>query len=396
MKFFLLPLLFCLSLLAEEPSDHLQFGKLWQEIKEIQEDALHEMILKRREEISTIKEAWRDQVAKWRCGQDSAFYQQFEKAFENGKLVVSNNGYGAAYFLLDENSLPLFVVKPFDEDILCLNNRKHFASPFNDAHIRVRRAIPLYRSMQAEALAYHIAQEMDLSHITPKTVISILKNEAFYDISDTLNGDEKERFILHAGGADREKLCSIQEYLPHMRELFDLTKVWIDGSYSDKEIEDSINQRDFEDAILLIWMLYDTDAHAGNIQVIPIREGFYGLKKCDNGLTFPEKNRTLFNSLAFLPNARHPPSEELRHKIREIPIERLIVLIEEYGMEKSLSAFLERVEVVQELNEREDLSISEINLRLRALELPSGKKLALSPLPREVLEQQILKELKFH
>jgi len=371
-------------------SDHLHFGRLWKQIKLLEkQDLLLEMIAKRKKEIAALKEHWRSKVENFKSGTEAHFYQEIEECITQGKIVVSSKGYVAAYFLLDANDHPRFVIKPIDEDILCLNNRKNYASPFNDSRFRVRYDIPLYRSAQAEALSYAVAREIGLAHMTPKTVISIISHENFFDISDPLEADEKAFFLQHVGSPDKEKLCSIQEYIPNMTQLFELVHEWIDHDVSDQAIEDSINQKDFEDAIILIWSTYDTDAHAGNIHVKLDSPSVYSLKKFDNGLTFPEKNTHLFNALSCIPNCLHPLSPHAQQKVRDIPVATIVELMKEYEMDEAIEAFLERMGILKTLNECEKMTIYEIDLRLRALELSYGKDIALSEISIEELEAQV-------
>ncbi|HSX03905.1 MAG TPA: hypothetical protein VLG76_04165 [Rhabdochlamydiaceae bacterium] len=375
-------------------SDRLHFGRLWDQIRDLHdEDLLLSTILKRRKEIAAIKEHWRSKVDNFKSGYDAPFYEKIENSIKEGTLAASKEGFGAAYFLFDQQKNPCFVIKPIDEDILCLNNRKYYASPYNDYRFRVRLDIPLYRSAQAEALSYAVAQEIGLSHMTPKTIISIVKSENFFDISDLLTGMEKELFLQEAGYPDKEKLCSIQEYIPNMKELFELVHDWIDRDLSDEEIQNSINQNDFEDVMILIWTTYDTDAHAGNIHVKADSQNLvYSLQKFDNGLTFPNKNKHLFNSLSFIPNALHPFSLAAQQKIRDIPISKIVELMEDYEMQDSIGAFLERMEILQLLNARKEITIYEIDLRLHALELRKGKEIALSDISIAELEEKLFED----
>lgn len=386
----LLLLIFSVNLCSENylTSDQLHFGRMWSKIKRLErKDLLCEIILERRKEIASIKEHWRPKIETFKSGQDASFYQKIEDTLKEGNLVVSPDGYGAAYFLLNQAGEPCFVVKPIDEDILCLNNHKLFASPFNDNGFRVRTYIPLYRSAQAETVSYVAAREMGLSHLTPKTVISIISNENFYDLSDSLEGAEREEFIKNAGGPDKEKLCSIQEYIPDMSALYALCQKWAAG-----QITAAIHQDDFEDMMILIWLFYDTDAHGGNIYVRLDSDSIYRLKKLDNGLTFPEKNSYLRNDLSSLEDSNKVFTDRARLIIKNIYINKIAETLDSYEMQDSIDPFLKRIEILQELNQRAPISINEMNLRLRALELPNGREIALIDLPREQLERRLLGE----
>lgn len=376
--------------------DWLHFGRMWDKIRKLDQDLLFEMIFERRKEIAEIKEHWRPKIEAFKTGKDADFYQKIEITLNDGNLVVAADGYGAAYFLMDKDGKPCFVVKPIDEDILCLNNRKQFASPYNDGKFRVRTHIPLYRSPQAEAVSYATAQELGLAHMTPKTVLSIISSENFYDISDTLKEGEKAAFLKNAGEPDKEKLCSIQEYIPHMQPLFVLYQQWSEQDLPEEAIVASINQDDIEDAMILVWTLYDTDAHGGNILANLDSNSIYRLKKFDNGLTFPEKNSHLFNTLSKFLNSKKLFTERAHQIIKDISIQKILEILNAYEMQGAIDAFLERMVVLQELNEKGTVPICEIDLRLKALELSSGREIALSSLSQSELERQIFQSTPEH
>jgi hypothetical protein len=376
------------------PSDRLQFGFIWQVIQElVVQNKLNELIKDRRQEIKEKKEHWRPEIEKLQQDSlDGSFYQNFETILQTGRLIKVEEGAGAAYFLLDKNSIPYFVIKPIDEDIFCLNNRKFLGSPYNEELFHVRPNIPLYRSAQTDVLAFRIASLMGIAEITPETVMAIISNSEFYDLSDHLTAEELQDFIKDTGSIDREKLCSIQTFIPDSKELFEVIHEWLHANYSNDQIESFIDQNDFEDANLFIWSIYDNDAHGGNIRVYVKKTDehgnkIYGIRKVDNGLSNPEKNRYLVNYLAYLPNAEKALSERAKAKIAQIPISEIAAEMRNFEMEACIDAFKERIEVLQILAKRKDITIAEINLRMSALELPDGKELALSYLPREEIEK---------
>jgi hypothetical protein len=130
-------------------SDVFQFGMLWSLIKVLQEQGLlYDSIAKCKEDIKQIKESWLPYIQQ-QCALEPYTYTEIEHLLLEGMIIPVEQGAGAAYFLLDSLSVPRYVIKPIDEDIFCLNNRKHFASPFNGPEFRVRDDIPLYRSAQA-------------------------------------------------------------------------------------------------------------------------------------------------------------------------------------------------------------------------------------------------------
>lgn len=313
-----------------------------------------------------------------------------KKTLEEGYLLRAPEGAGAAYFLMDPEGAAQFVIKPMDEDILCLNNPKWCASPFNDPDFRLKNSIPLYRCPQTEVLASRVAEALDLSHITPRAEMGIVYSKQFHDICDALDREARKGFRF-----DKEKLCSIQEYIPETRMLYDVLQEWQTDDLSNEQIEARIDQTEFEEANLFIWTTYDTDAHAGNLLLYPKYlpeegEPLFGLKKIDNGLCFPEKNSGLLNSLSVLPNAKQPISPSLREKIANIPVDTIDELLEKYEMQSTRTAFMERIEILQTLALREAITLEEIDFRLQLLQNEQGRELALGPIDLDQMRNPCL------
>ncbi len=367
-------------------SDVLCFGKLWKHLRELKEEGkLLQAIAERRMEIKTLKEHWKTRLdAEW-VGRHAELYQEIEGVLQKGSLQRMKKGSGCAHLLTDESGLPRFIVKPVDGDILCLNNSKYYGNPLNEKEYRVRSAIPLYHSAQTDALAYECAVLLGFSWITPKTVIDVVTSDVFYDISDAIAEQEKEEFLRETGPIDREKLCSVQEYIKDSRELVEWYRFWSEKEFSEEAIARVIKQDDFENIHILIWIIYDNDAHAANIRVVRDADRHLSLKKVDNGLSFPEKNTHLLNTLSSLPNSEEKFSDRAKQLIATLPVHKILELIYRYEMKHSILAFLERVHFLKELAQR-DISIREINLRMKLLQLPNGPELALSDLSEDRLK----------
>lgn len=334
------------------------FGKLSHQIQRLEgKGLLEEMIEMRRDEIASIKTHWKEKISQF---EDPDFLEELERLLKEGSLTPSEKGCGSAYFLFDSEGHPRYVIKPFDEDILCLNNRKQFASPYNNLAFRARDAIPLYRCAQAEALSYAVASLLHLSHLTPSTHLAVVSHPQFFDIGDFLEQETK---------IDREKFCSIQTYLSDIENLSTLVEEWLEKDTSEEEILSAIDQEDFENLILLIWLFYDNDAHAGNLYAKKDAKGVYHLLKIDNGLTFPNKNSHLVNALHFLPHANNPLSEKACHLIQNLPLEAITEKIALFEMEEALDAFYERVDALKKLTQEKKYPIRELDFKLKALEL---------------------------
>lgn len=289
---------------------------------------------------------------------------------DSSRLKTIDEGISGSYFLVDENGQKHFVIKPVDEDCGCMNNPKGFATPFDVSPIC--DDIPLYLSSLREALTYKIAQSIRVEQITPKTVLAMLESGKFPYLLDRVSDKEINRYLEECGPDLREKLCSVQEYVSHAKTLFEAQQELQSSRLSDEEIANRFDQRDFEDANLLIWTTYDTDAHANNILVYAkgtdsIGNEILGIKKIDNGLAFPDKNRELRNALAYLPNAKRPLSEEGRIKIETLDIERLSQELETYGLGSAVPALQKRLTRLKELAKQPEITLYQINKEMKKL-----------------------------
>jgi hypothetical protein len=368
----------------------------WDEIiRDFQtEDKLYSAIRERRQQILDCMESWRSTIQ--HNQKLDPFYQSLSRTaleqsaqgtyrIESGHLHLSASGISGAYFLSDKKGSEQFVVKPIDEDIGCLNNSKGFSTPY--VRSTIRDNMPLYLSSMREALSYEVASQIHVANVAPRTVLAILESSAFHDQIDQIHPDERLRYERIVGSSVHEKLCSVQEFIPNSKTLFDGLQELQASGLSDQEIEARIDQQDFEDANILLWTTYDTDGHLNNFLVYPkssdaIGNEILGIKKIDNGLTFPEKNEQLRNNLRYLPNANQFLSAAGRDKIAAISIDDLSNQLKRFGLHGSMDALRQRVAVLKELAQRTDLTLREIDSRMAVIGQPNGADRALSPIFR--------------
>ncbi len=373
---------------------HFEIGFFYTDHKHLKEEGLFfEKIKERREEIHSQKEHWRPYIEEQKKGKEQEFYSSIA-----GTLLPISSGGGGAYYLVDADKVTHYVLKPVDEDIFCLNNRKEFGSVFNDFDHRARDHIPLYRSAQTDAACWEIAALSHLQETTPKTVMAILEDERFYDFSKWVEGEEKEQLISQTGVPDKEKLISVQDYIPDSQDLIDLLHDFYKEGLSDDEIASRFDQKNFEEVCLFLWLIYDTDGHGGNFLTFVKRidetgKKIYGIKKIDNGLSLPEKNTQYSNVLAWVPNGVLPLSADLKQKIADLPLEQILNAMDAYELSECKEAFKARMEIVKELSQREGITLGEIDLRLSFLFYENGKELALSTLTtQEIIDLVMLND----
>jgi hypothetical protein len=316
-------------------------------------------IRSRQQEINDKKELFRSKMNEDRSHEE--VQNQVQDIAKEGKLDALSGGSGGAYLLKDANNTPRFVVKPNDEDILCLNNRKKCASPLVDSQLRIRADIPTYESAQNEALASDIADLVGLNQIAPKTVLVILENDSFHLFTDQVSGPFKEDLIPEKG---KEKLCSAQEFIPNSEDLLDYTK-----RMSAARTPCQFDQSDFEMANIFTWITGDQDGHSGNYRTYEKENRVQGLKKIDNGLICGEGNQNnyIVNGLAtFKEEMNQPLSEEGRKLIADIPLEKIQDKMRFYEKsEASIQLLQKRVETLKALVQgNSEITLAEINKNL--------------------------------
>lgn len=341
------------------------FGIFWSQIQEEYKttETLYAQIGRRREEITALREAMRSKIHE---------IEGLTEALEEGQMSLIPYGISGSYVLVDAVGEPKFVIKPIDEDIGAIHNPKGWASPFEMSPIR--KGIPLYLSSYREVAAYEIAKQLGIGSVVPKTAFYLVESKQFHDLSESVRPKELQKYLEQLGPADKEKLCSVQEFVPESKTLFEAFQELQSAGLLDEEIEHLLDQTDFEEANILLWVTGDTDGHAGNFLVTPKRTDeignqIFGLRKIDNGLAFPEVHGQAVNALSHLPNAHHPLSKEGLAKVQQIDPIQVANRLKELGLEGASKATSERIAYLQKIT-REDppLSIRTIHKRLKAYE----------------------------
>lgn len=286
--------------------------------------------------------------------------------------LISHASSGTYYHFVDGEIQS--VIKPIDEDILCLNNPHQPSLP--GVHIPVRPSIPLYHSAERECSAYEISCLMGLS-IVPPTVMAAIQSPDFYDVCKSIyNGELKELLhlfkmekraaeLIEEGGVPPSlKICSIRDFVPHATTLHAF--LW-DETHS----MDDVDPNDITAVNLMMWVLGNTDGHTGNILVYPkgVKEDgstLYGLKLIDLCLALPQTNTYLLNLLPDLCETSLKLPPWAISSIQDYPLEATMSNLQKYGLSDCADALRERVEALQ-IFATQDLTMEEIDTRMRYL-----------------------------
>lgn len=358
--------------------DLWNFDRFWNAVREnfTTINALYTALENRLKKIEKLKEKFRPLAASsihplhralssYSTKQDSTYY------LPSSSLELIPDGISGSYFLKDTTGSSRFVIKPIDEDCGSLHNPKGYATPFTSSPIRSH--MPIYASSLREAAISQIAARIGAAAVAPQTVLAILHSEQFHDFSEGVSLSEINRYREHCGDAIKEKLCSVQEFIPNAKSLSEVLQELQSAGLSDEEIASRFDQNDIESAHLLIWVSGDTDAHGGNLLVYAkgidaIGNEIFGIKKIDNGLSFPEKNGYLRNHLSYLPNAKEPLSESLKAKIAALNAVQLSEALRNFGLNSAIPALQERISLIQEAAQKPGTTLKDIH------KLLSGKK----------------------
>jgi len=373
-----------------EEADIFKLGLIWQEItkENISLKQIIELIQHRRADILEQKNQWNEYIETHDTGELMKKYEKQRQSLKIHRLIT---GCGGTYLVTSKENVPLMIIKPIDEDIMCLNNSKHYANLFNDETHVPKKHIPLYYSHQTHLLCHLIAKELGIAGTTPKAEIAIIRSDAFHDLSSVLS--QENSYLKDAIGCrDTEKLCCIQEYIPHTKSLQDLVYEYLNKGNSHNLICD-LDQENIENLNLMAWITFDNDAHPGNFLVSELIDPHthavqIKLTKIDNSMTFPKENLGFNNFLFILDRRSDPISDRLRETIAYLDEEAIVKYMTDLKFpQEAMLAFYQRIYILKELAKKPSISLFEINLRFELLSRPNGAALSLSEYSLKDLEQ---------
>lgn len=313
---------------------------------------------------------------------DSPFISGLKDTISSGGSVdLFKGGTGGTYLVKGASGERLFIIKPYDEGPLALNNPRSKATPWNDrekGHI-INPNFSLYGSVYAEKTAYEMAEMLGLEGTLPECRLGIIENENFSLITDGMNLDDKENkdVASELNLLTKEKLCSVQTFVSNATDLKSKLEEWKTEGLSDDSIRSKIDEKSYEQANLMVWLTYDNDGNYENFLLTPSADDPQKLsfQKIDNALTFPESNSFFKNQLEYLPSRTNVLSDEGKAKIASIPVDQIVQKMAENKQSvKSIEAFKERVGLLQDIAKKEGVTVEEVNLRMELLgsKIPKG------------------------
>jgi len=336
---------------------------------------LNNDIVKARKYILQLKERWKDKLKQiprsdWlKTVSNQLSYPQYT-------LKPLTGGAGGAHCLYDGKGRPLYIVKPLDQDVGAFNNAKGNASL--DLIHGVRNDIPPYSSVQNETLAYQVAEYLGFAANIPRTEMLIFENPVFHDITDNTRElhDQKENLFKAIGAPDREKICSIQEYIQDSEELGDWQdKMEVIGQFEDwteaqmhHKIKENLDPQSVENCLIFSVIIGEKDANPGNYRVY-LNESTHkwGMKKVDTALCFGENNQDLLTGFpVYL--LETTLSEDLCQRILNINVEEVVNHMRFYDKsDAAINAFRDRMALLKELAQVTPLTFKEIKEALKKL-----------------------------
>ena len=363
-------------------------------------DAFLKVIKSTKEELLQQKQHWQ---IKLKDNQDRTPLQDLKSSYftSSGELkpiyslVQGIQGQGGTYRLVHKYTQQILaIIKPIDEDILCLNNAKGLANPCSKdvKEIRVRKHVPMYQSAMHSALAYKVAELIGIASITPKADLVLIDAPTFFDIGESLSQAKQADFQKQVGSPDKEKLCGIQTFVSGSQDLsvhyskirkeaYDEAKEsWLAQDFSERKIEDFKNlnkelldqkllakfdRSNLEDILMFSLVIGDMDGHFKNFITTfhPEQADKLFIQKVDNDLAFPEKVQGIRNVLLYFPHlSKSQVSDSFKDKITGITIKDLVKQAEFFELSpEQIKALEDRVMIMQDLVKQDKVTYEAFN-----------------------------------
>ncbi len=316
-----------------------------------------------------------DQLVKERNGLIGNMEERVHTLMREGSIEKVPGGKSGVYFLCDAEGVRRFVIKPSDEEMLTLNNPKLFATPFTRGNdiANPRPGVSTYSGVQNEEMATLVAEHLGIADSTVRSEQMVLTSDTFHDFTDSLTGDRSEFHELY-GAPDREKLCTVQEFIPDASDvglllLTSLNKDQDEFMSIDRESRDAlereslpknINQTMFEHAVILSLVCGEVDGNAGNYLLATTDDpqtNTRNIYKIDNAATFPSHNEAIETGANWVLNAYEKPiTGETREMVSKIDVRALEKLMRQRGYSQdAIKSMKARVATMKDFANEETL-----------------------------------------
>jgi hypothetical protein len=350
------------------------FRKYWTQVAETYSthEELYASCAQRVEAIRQLKEAFHLPIETFKnlnplyskmVALSKSLTEQGTFCVDSSTLVAIKEASSGFYLWVDKHKHPHFIVRPLDEGRGCLHNPKGEASPFEKNSFDP--FIPLYSSCLRETFTYFLAKYLGLESMVPQASLGILQSDRFFSLSDQISLSELSAYTHVCGSPDREKLCSIQEFVHDSKTLKEAISELSANGLTMEEIASRIDPADFEAAHILLWITHPSDGE--QFLVYPkgadsIGNEVLGLKKIGNDSLFPTRNRNGHSPFRHFPNTHLPLSKEARTKISRIDTERLVKTMNIFGLGSATEAFQKRISLLKKWVSQ-NLTLQEIDAK---------------------------------
>lgn len=271
---------------------------------------------------------------------------------------------------------PKTALKIFESDLFFIGKEWEGLYPTKEKLCSIQEFVPNATTLDSLFRAKFLNKDPSSRETEINLIVSILENLPFHEEkTQAIDWLENQVGIFPETSINLDKIEKIHEAITVIPKLIEILKTAQDDHKNTiQELERiytvlnlmirqfvlPISQKQYEDLLLLIWLIYDTDANVVNILTYPMGEQI-GLMKIDNGLSFPTKNTSLCNPAIFFLNSSEPLSEEGREKILSMNEADLTQILISYELEESIPAFYERIQLLKSLATTPNITLKEID-----------------------------------
>jgi len=223
-----------------------------------------------------------------------------------------------------------------------------------------------------DLMMYDLACILGIEGNVPQTAMMVVENDAFYDAFANETDEIKQKAINLGAGPDNAKLCTVQKYVKNSKPVIEVWQDFLVEGCSAAEFSKYIDQEDFENLNLLMWLSSELDGHLGNI--LATVKGLddngnkiFGLVKIDSSFSFPKEEAYYGSALNYFDNSKMMLSDRALSLIENIDINQIIERMQSLKYsDAAQSAMKNRILALQSFA-KENLTIKEIEYKMTQL-----------------------------